>query len=218
MQSERTGTSKPENRNKEWTLNLGDIITNNKFMTSENTVPAYDRVTEQHWDKSMDRWETETSPLYVLVWRISASRCTLVTVWGSVVYLCKNIQTVEWTKFLQISWFWDEILQWIKNHKRQSPLDSIHTSESLYETSMERCDMPSTFHFNTRYLCVMKQLLVYTIIANLSEGFKKKNKLFLCVYSDIFPQLLEHLPGTTFLCVLGGSEGAWAIIIDDNSP
>ena len=48
MQSERTGTSKPENRNKEGTLNLGDIITNNKFMTSENTVPAYDRVTEQH--------------------------------------------------------------------------------------------------------------------------------------------------------------------------
>ena len=148
-------------------------------MTSENTVPAYDRVTEQHWDKSVDRWETETSPLYALVWRISASRCTLVTVWGSVVYLCKNIQTVEWTKFLQISWFWDEILQWIKNHKRQSPLDSIHTSESLYETSMERCDMPSTFHFNTRYLCVMKQLLVYTIIANLSEGLKKTN----CFYA-----------------------------------
>ena len=58
----------------------------------------------------------------------------------------------------------------------------------------------------------------------------KKNKLFLCVsfdysnndlcvlYSDIFPHLLEHLPGTSFLCVLGGSEGAWAIIIDDNSP
>ena len=68
-------------------------------MTSENTVPAYDRVTEQHWDKSVDRWETETSPLYVLVWRISASRCTLVTVWGSVVYLCQNIDWSSEEKF-----------------------------------------------------------------------------------------------------------------------
>mgnify|MGYP001795862802 CR=1 FL=1 len=148
-------------------------------MTSENTVPAYDRVTEQHWDKSVDRWETETSPLYVLVWRISASRCTLVTVWGSVVYLCKNIQTVKWTKLLfQISWFWDEILQWITNHKRQSPLDSIHTSKSLYKPSIERCDMLSTFHFYTRYLCVMKHLLVYTYIANLPVGFKLKRNWY----------------------------------------
>ena len=188
MLSERTSISKREIRNmvsQGLTLNLGNIITNNNiFMTSQNTVPAYDRVTEQHWDKSVDRWETETSPLYALVWRISASRCTLVTVWGSVVYLCKNIQTVKWTKLLQISWFWDEILQWITNHKRQSPLDSIHTSKSLYKPSIERCDMLSTFHFYTRYLCVMKYLLVYTIVANIPVGFNLKRSCYCVSFYD----------------------------------
>ena len=202
-------------------------------MTSENTVPAYDRVTEQHWDKSVDRWETETSPLYVLVWRISASRCTLVTVWGSVVYLCKNIQTVKWTKLLQISWFWDGILQWITNHKRQSPLDSIHTSKSLYKPSIERCDMLSTFHFYTRYLCVMKYLLVYTIVAKIPVGFKVKRNCYcvifllfeqrhdLCVlYSAIFPHLLGPQLASDRLSVRFGSLGNYnwwqlAIISED---
>ena len=43
---------------------------------------------------------------------------------------------------------------------------------------MERCDMPSTFHFFTRYLCIMTQryLLLPSFAAKLPVGLKKETK------------------------------------------